>query len=279
MTISPPERGTKAKVFRDRTLVPVDFDCCSAAGHFDSQALAKGPKNHHLGLEPPRKRSRFRQPQTSDLLEGSFPQDLQCALRHLAVIFILAQRAPSIPVPAFSTHTVGWPIPCTSAHVRRWFGRSWPKRFFNARCGAGFPPASRSPQACAMCGEPAGFTNESSCCARQSRLGEAGSHCQCRLFSTYHKAAPKLEWFQNVESVLHTRVWPALSLPDWAFPFHWTGIPCCMLSLAHHQLMGCQYRRWEPHLYAFNGQGHCTNRLGETFPTATPHEFKTNTGT
>ena len=43
MTISPPERGEKAKAMVDRNPGPATFELFGKPGHFD-RSLAKGPK-------------------------------------------------------------------------------------------------------------------------------------------------------------------------------------------------------------------------------------------
>jgi photosystem I P700 chlorophyll a apoprotein A1 len=58
MTISPPEPEAKAKVTVDNDPTPTSFEKWAKPGHF-RRDLSKGTKNHHLDLEPARRRSRL----------------------------------------------------------------------------------------------------------------------------------------------------------------------------------------------------------------------------
>jgi hypothetical protein len=55
MTISPPEPGQKVRVVVDKDPVETSFEKWAKPGHFD-RTLARGTQNHHLDLEPARRR-------------------------------------------------------------------------------------------------------------------------------------------------------------------------------------------------------------------------------
>lgn len=59
MTVTPGEREKKVRVVVDKDPVPTSFEKWAKPGHFD-RTLARGPPNHHLDLEPPCSRPRFR---------------------------------------------------------------------------------------------------------------------------------------------------------------------------------------------------------------------------
>jgi photosystem I P700 chlorophyll a apoprotein A1 len=198
MTISPPEPGQKVRVVVDKDPVPVSFERWGKPGHFD-RTLAKGPKtttwiwNLHADAHD------F-DSHTSDL-EDISRKIFSAHFGHLAVIFIWLSGmyfhgAKFSNYEAWLTNPTGikpsaqvvWPI----------FGQD----ILNADVGGGFHGIQIT-SGLFQLWRANGITNSFQLyCTAIGALVMAGLMLFAGWFH-YHKRAPKLEWFQNVESMMN----------------------------------------------------------------------------
>jgi len=197
MTITP-EREQKVKVVVDRDPVPTSFEKWSKPGHFD-RSLARGPKTttwiwnlHALAHD-------F-DTHTSDLEDVS-RKIFAAHFGHLAVIFIWLSGmyfhgANFSNFESWMTNPTGikpsaqvvWPI----------FGQE----ILNTDMGDGFHGIQIT-SGLFQLWRGAGFTNTFQLyCTAIGALVMAALMLFAGWFH-YHKRAPKLEWFQNVESMLN----------------------------------------------------------------------------
>ncbi|PAX51850.1 photosystem I core protein PsaA [Brunnivagina elsteri] len=199
MTISPPEREEKkARVIVDRDPVPTSFERWGKPGHFD-RTLAKGPKTttwiwnlHALAHD-------F-DTHTSDL-EDISRKVFAAHFGHLAVVtlwlsgmifhgakFSNYEAWLSDPLGVKPSAQVVWPI----------VGQD----ILNADVGGGFHGIQIT-SGLFQVWRGWGITNSFQLyCTAIGGLVLAGLFLFAGWFH-YHKAAPKLEWFQNVESMLN----------------------------------------------------------------------------
>ncbi|WP_035987106.1 photosystem I core protein PsaA [Leptolyngbya sp. KIOST-1] len=198
MTISPPEPGQKVRVVVDKDPVPVSFERWGKPGHFD-RTLAKGPKtttwiwNLHADAHD------F-DSHTSDL-EDISRKIFSAHFGHLAVIFVWLSGmyfhgAKFSNYEAWLTNPTGikpsaqvvWPI----------FGQE----ILNADVGGGFNGIQIT-SGLFQWWRANGITNSFQLyCTAIGALVMAGLMLFAGWFH-YHKRAPKLEWFQNVESMMN----------------------------------------------------------------------------
>jgi photosystem I P700 chlorophyll a apoprotein A1 len=199
MTISPPEREEKkARVIVDKDPVPTSFERWGKPGHFD-RSLAKGPKTttwiwnlHALAHD-------F-DTHTSDL-EDISRKVFAAHFGHLAVVtlwlsgmifhgakFSNYEAWLSDPLGVKPSAQVVWPI----------VGQD----ILNADVGGGFHGIQIT-SGLFQVWRGWGITNSFQLyCTAIGGLVLAGLFLFAGWFH-YHKAAPKLEWFQNVESMLN----------------------------------------------------------------------------
>jgi photosystem I P700 chlorophyll a apoprotein A1 len=214
MTISPPEQGKKARVVVDKDPVPTSFEKWANPGHFD-RALARGPKTttwiwnlHALAHD-------F-DAQTSDLEDVS-RKVFAAHFGHLAVIFVWLSGM--IFHGARFSNYESWlrdPINIKpSAQV------VWPivgQEILNADVGGGFHGIQIT-SGLFQIWRGWGITNTFQLyCTAIGGLVMAGLMLFAGWFH-YHKRAPKLEWFQNVESMLNHHLAGLLGLGS----LGWTG--------------------------------------------------------
>jgi len=198
MTISPPEREAKAKVSVDTDPVPTSFEKWGKPGHFD-RTLARGPKtttwiwNLHADAHD------F-DSQTSDLQEIS-RKIFSAHFGHLAVIFIWLSGA-YFHGARFSNYEAWLSDPTgikPSAQV------VWPivgQEILNGDVGGGFHGIQIT-SGLFQLWRASGFTNEFQLyCTAIGALVMAGLMLFAGWFH-YHKKAPTLDWFQNVESMMN----------------------------------------------------------------------------
>jgi photosystem I P700 chlorophyll a apoprotein A1 len=198
MTISPPEREAKVKVTVDKDPVPTSFEKWGKPGHFD-RTLAKGPKtttwiwNLHADAHD------F-DSHTSDLEDVS-RKIFSAHFGHLAVIFIWLSGAYfhgakfsnyeawlTDPTGIKPSAQVVWPI----------FGQG----ILNADVGGGFHGIQIT-SGLFQLWRANGITNSFELyCTAIGALVMAALMLFAGWFH-YHKRAPKLEWFQNVESMMN----------------------------------------------------------------------------
>ena len=198
MTISPPERGTKSKVSVDRDTVPINFDVLGQPGHFD-RALKKGPRTTTWVWNLHSRAHDF-DSHTSDL-EDISRKIFSAHFGHLAVVFIWLSGA-FYHGARFSNYS-GWLADPTN--VKPSAQVVWPifgQEILNGDVGAGFHGIQITSGLFQMW-RAEGFTHEYELLVTAiGGLVAAGLMLAAGAFH-YHKAAPKLEWFQDVESMLN----------------------------------------------------------------------------
>jgi photosystem I P700 chlorophyll a apoprotein A1 len=216
MTISPPEREEKkARVVVDQDPVPTTFELWAKPGHFD-RTLARGPKTtawiwnlHALAHD-------F-DSQTSDLEDVS-RKVFAAHFGQLAVIFLWISGmefhgARFSNYEAWLTDPIGIK---PSAQV------VWPivgQDILNADVGGGFHGIQIT-SGLFYIWRAAGFTN-----TFQLYVTALGGLVAAALmlfagWFHYHKRAPKLEWFQNVESMLNHHLAGLLGLGSLSWAGH-----------------------------------------------------------
>jgi photosystem I P700 chlorophyll a apoprotein A1 len=215
MTISPPERGSDAKSQVEKVDNPATFELFGKPGHFD-RALAKGPKtttwvwNLHANAHD------F-DAHTSDLQEVS-RRIFSAHFGHLAVIFIWLSGA-FFHGARFSNYS-GWLADPT--HVKPSAQVVWPifgQEILNGDMGAGFNGIQIT-SGLFHVWRGWGITSETQLMALAiGALVMAGLMLNAGVFH-YHKSAPKLEWFQNVESMLNHHLAGLLGLGSLSWAGH-----------------------------------------------------------
>jgi photosystem I P700 chlorophyll a apoprotein A1 len=198
MTTTPREQEAKVKVTVDKDPVPTSFEKWAKPGHFD-RTLARGPKtttwiwNLHADAHD------F-DSHTSDL-EDISRKIFSAHFGHLAIIFIWLSGmyfhgAKFSNYEAWMTNPTGikpsaqvvWPI----------FGQE----ILNADVGGGFQGIQIT-SGFFQLWRASGITNSYQLyCTAIGGLVMAGLMLFAGWFH-YHKRAPKLEWFQNVESMMN----------------------------------------------------------------------------
>ncbi len=216
MTTTPREReATKAKVVVDRNPTPTSFEKWAKPGHFD-RTLARGPKtttwiwNLHADAHD------F-DSHTSDL-EDISRKIFSAHFGHLAVVFIWLsgmyfhgarfsnyESWMNNPIGIKPSAQVVWPV----------FGQE----ILNADVGGGFHGIQIT-SGLFQLWRASGITNETQLYATAiGGLVMAGLMLFAGWFH-YHKAAPKLEWFQNVESMLNHHLAGLLGLGSLSWAGH-----------------------------------------------------------
>ena len=215
MTISPPERGSDAKSQVEKVDNPATFELFGKPGHFD-RALAKGPKTTSWVWNLHANAHDF-DAHTSDLQEVS-RRIFSAHFGHLAVIFIWLSGA-FFHGARFSNYS-GWLADPT--HVKPSAQVVWPifgQEILNGDMGAGFQGIQITSGLFQMW-RAWGITSETQLMALAiGALVMAGLMLNAGVFH-YHKAAPKLEWFQNVESMLNHHLAGLLGLGSLSWAGH-----------------------------------------------------------
>ena len=244
MTTTPKEREPKVKVSVDIDPVPTSFEKWAKPGHFD-RSLARGPKTttwiwnlHALAHD-------F-DSHTSDLEDVS-RKIFSAHFGHLAVVFVWlsgmyyhgAQFSNysawlADPINVKPSAQVVWPI----------FGQE----ILNGDVGGGFE-GIRITSGLFHLWRAAGITNEFQLlCTAIGGLVMAGL-CLFAGWFHYHKRAPKLEWFQNVESMLNHHLAGLLGLGSLAWAGHQihvsipinkmldAGVPADQVPLPHEFIL------------------------------------------
>lgn len=215
MTISPPEREAKVKVEVDKNPVPTSFEKWGKPGHFD-RTLARGPKtttwiwNLHADAHD------F-DSQTNDLQEVS-RKIFSAHFGQLAVIFIWLSGA-YFHGARFSNYEAWLTDPTgikPSAQV------VWPivgQEILNADVGGGFHGIQIT-SGLFQLWRASGITSEFQLyCTAIGGLVMAALMLFAGWFH-YHVRAPKLEWFQNVESMMNHHLAGLLGLGSLSWAGH-----------------------------------------------------------
>jgi len=215
MAVSPREREAKVKVVVDNDPVPTSFEKWAQPGHFD-RSLAKGPKTttwiwnlHALAHD-------F-DSHTSDLEDVS-RKIFSAHFGHLAVVFVWVsgmffhgarfsnyEAWLSNPLSIKPSAQVVWPI----------FGQE----ILNADVGGGFQGIQITSGLFYMW-RAAGITSEAVLMTSAIWALIAAAVCLFAGWFHYHKRAPKLEWFQNVESMLNHHLSGLFGLGSLAWAGH-----------------------------------------------------------
>jgi photosystem I P700 chlorophyll a apoprotein A1 len=247
MTISPPEREAKVKVVVDKNPVATSTEKWGKPGHFD-RTLAKGPKtttwiwNLHANAHD------F-DSHTSDLEDVS-RKIFSAHFGHLAVVFVWLSGM-YYHGAKFSNYEAWLSDPTgikPSAQV------VWPivgQEILNADVGGGFHGIQITSGLFQMW-RAAGFTNSYQLYATAiGGLVMAGLMLFAGWFH-YHKAAPKLEWFQNAESMMNHHLAGLFGLGSLAWAGHQIhvgnpinelldkGVPIDKIPLPHEFLTNTQ---------------------------------------
>jgi photosystem I P700 chlorophyll a apoprotein A1 len=214
MTVSP-QKEAKARVVVDRDPVPTSFEKWGQPGHFD-RSLARGPKtttwiwNLHADAHD------F-DSQTSDL-EDISRKIFSAHFGHLAVVFVWLSGM-YFHGARFSNYEAWLTDPLNikpSAQV------VWPivgQDILNADVGGGFHGIQIT-SGFFQLWRASGITN-----SYQLYVTAIGGLVMAGLmlfagWFHYHKAAPKLEWFQNVESMLNHHLAGLLGLGSLGWAGH-----------------------------------------------------------
>ncbi len=198
MTISPPEREAKVRVVVDKDPVPTSFEKWSKPGHFD-RTLAKGPKTTTWIWSLHADAHDF-DSHTSDLEDVS-RKIFSAHFGHLAVIFVWLSGA-YFHGAKFSNYASWLSDP---THIKPSAQVVWPvvgQEILNADVGGGFHGIQIT-SGLFQIWRANGITNEFQLyCTAIGALVMAALMLFAGWFH-YHKQAPKLEWFQNVESMMN----------------------------------------------------------------------------
>jgi len=215
MTISPPEREEKkARVVVDKDPVPTSFEKWAQPGHFD-RSLARGPKTttwiwnlHALAHD-------F-DSQTSDLEDVS-RKVFAAHFGQLAVIFLWFSLL-YFQGARFSNYEAWLLDPINIKPSAQVVAAIVGQEILNGDVGGGFHGIQIT-SGLFQVWRGAGFTNSFQLyCTAIGSLVSAGLMLFAGWFH-YHKRAPKLEWFQNVESMLNHHLSGLFGLGSLA----WTG--------------------------------------------------------
>jgi photosystem I P700 chlorophyll a apoprotein A1 len=214
MTVSPPQKEAKARVIVDKDPVPTSFEKWGKPGHFD-RTLARGPKtttwiwNLHADAHD------F-DSQTSDL-EDISRKIFSAHFGHLAVVFVWLS---GMYFHARFSNYEAWLTDPTnikpSAQV------VWPvvgQGILNGDVGGGFHGIQIT-SGFFQLWRASGFTN-----SEQLYVTAIGGLVMAALmlfagWFHYHKAAPKLEWFQNAESMMNHHLAGLLGLGSLGWAGH-----------------------------------------------------------
>lgn len=215
MTISPPESEQKAKVVVDTNPVPTSLEKWAKPGHFD-RTLARGPKtttwiwNLHADAHD------F-DSHTSDL-EDISRKIFSAHFGHLAVVFVWLSGM-YFHGARFSNYTAWLASP---TNIRPSAQVVWPifgQDILNGDMGGGFHGIQIT-SGLFQLWRAAGFTNEFQLyCTAIGGLVMAALMIFAGWFH-YHVRAPKLEWFQNVESMMNHHLAGLLGLGSLGWAGH-----------------------------------------------------------
>jgi photosystem I P700 chlorophyll a apoprotein A1 len=240
----PKEREPKVKVTVDVDPVPTSFEKWAQPGHFD-RSLSRGPKsttwiwNLHI-------RAHDFDSHTSDL-EDISRKIFAAHFGHLAIVFIWLSGMYyhgakfsnysawlQDPIGVLPSAQVVWPV----------FGQE----ILNQDVGGGFE-GIRITSGLFHLWRAAGITNEFQLlCTAIGGLVMAGLMLFAGWFH-YHKRAPKLEWFQNVESMLNHHLAGLFGLGSLAWAGHQihvslpinklldAGVPANQIPLPHEFIL------------------------------------------
>ncbi len=215
MTASPPKRERPASVETEKSSVPTSFEKWAKPGHFD-RTLARGPKtttwiwNLHADAHD------F-DSHTNDLQDIS-RKIFSAHFGHLAVVFVWLSGM-YFHGARFSNFSAWMADP---THIKPSAQVVWPlvgQDILNGDMGGGFRGIQITSGLFQMWrGE--GFTNEFQLyCTAMGALAMAALMLFAGWFH-YHVRSPKLEWFQNVQSMLNHHLAGLLGLGSLGWAGH-----------------------------------------------------------
>ena len=214
MTVSP-QKEAKAKVIVDKDPVPTSFEKWGKPGHFD-RTLARGPKtttwiwNLHADAHD------F-DSQTSDL-EDISRKIFSAHLGHLAVVFVWLSGM-YFHGAKFSNYSAWLADPLNVKPSAQQVWSIVGQDILNADVGGGFHGIQIT-SGFFQLWRASGITNEYQLYVTAiGGLVMAGLMLFAGWFH-YHKAAPKLEWFQNVESMMNHHLAGLLGLGSLGWAGH-----------------------------------------------------------
>jgi len=214
MTVSP-QKEAKAKVIVDKDPVPTSFEKWGKPGHFD-RTLARGPKtttwiwNLHADAHD------F-DSQTSDL-EDISRKIFSAHFGHLAVVFVWLSGM-YFHGAKFSNYSAWLADPLNVKPSAQQVWSIVGQDILNADVGGGFHGIQIT-SGFFQLWRASGITNEYQLyCTAIGGLVMAGLMLFAGWFH-YHKAAPKLEWFQNVESMMNHHLAGLLGLGSLGWAGH-----------------------------------------------------------
>jgi len=247
MTISPPEREAKVRVVVDKDPTPTSFEKWGQPGHFD-RALSKGPKtttwiwNLHANAHD------F-DSHTSDLEDVS-RKIFSAHFGHLAVVFIWLSGM-YFHGAKFSNYEAWLADPLGVKPSAQVVWDIFGQEILNADVGGGFRGIQIT-SGFFQLWRAAGFTNTFQLYVTAiGGLVMAGLMLFAGWFH-YHKRAPKLEWFQNVESMLNHHLSGLFGLGSLAWAGHQIhvalpinelldrGVPADRIPLPHEFILNPQ---------------------------------------
>ncbi|MBF2058206.1 MAG: photosystem I core protein PsaA [Cyanobacterium sp. T60_A2020_053] len=214
MTVTP-QKEAKAKVIVDRDPVPTSFEKWGKPGHFD-RTLARGPKtttwiwNLHADAHD------F-DTQTSDL-EDISRKIFSAHFGHLAVVFVWLSGM-YFHGARFSNYEAWLSDPINIKPSAQQVWSIVGQDILNADVGGGFHGIQIT-SGFFQLWRASGFTN-----SYQLYVTAIGGLVMAGLmlfagWFHYHKAAPKLEWFQNVESMMNHHLAGLLGLGSLGWAGH-----------------------------------------------------------
>jgi len=241
---SPPERGEKARVVVDKNPVPTSFEKWAKPGFFD-RTLSRGPKTTTWIWNLHANANDF-ETQTNNL-EDLSRKIFAAHFGHLAVIFVWLSGA-YFHGARFSNYEawLGDPLNIKPSAQVVWpiFGQE----ILNADVGGGFQGIQIT-SGLFYIWRAWGFTTSFQLYATAiGSLVMAGLMLFAGWFH-YHKRAPKLEWFQNVESMLNHHLTAIFGLGSLAWTAHLihvsmptnalmdAGIPIGKIPLPHEFIL------------------------------------------
>lgn len=214
MTVSP-QKEAKAKVIVDKDPVPTSFEKWGKPGHFE-RTLARGPKtttwiwNLHADAHD------F-DSQTSDL-EDISRKIFSAHFGHLAVVFLWLSGM-YFHGAKFSNYSAWLADPLNVKPSAQQVWSIVGQDILNADVGGGFQGIQIT-SGFFQLWRASGITNEYQLYVTAiGGLVMAGLMLFAGWFH-YHKAAPKLEWFQNVESMMNHHLAGLLGLGSLAWAGH-----------------------------------------------------------
>lgn len=215
MTVTPQKEAKKAKVIVDKDPVPTSFEKWGKPGHFD-RTLARGPKtttwiwNLHADVHD------F-DTQTSDL-EDISRKIFSAHFGHLAVVFVWLSGM-YFHGARFSNYEAWLSDPINIKPSAQQVWSIVGQDILNGDMGGGFQGIQIT-SGFFQLWRASGFTN-----SYQLYVTAIGGLVMAGLmlfagWFHYHKAAPKLEWFQNVESMMNHHLAGLLGLGSLGWAGH-----------------------------------------------------------